>query len=180
MCMTLLQPHGLQHTTLPCPSPTPGVCANSCSLSRWCHPTTSSSVIPVSSCLQSFPASGSFPVSQLFPSSGQSIGASVSAAVFPMNIQDWFPLGLTSLISLHSKGLSGVFSRPIPVRNHILKSSLVVQWLRLCPSSTGGAGLIPGWRTKIPHAVLWGQKKKIKESHFVARTKELTTESQTN
>ena len=119
--------------------------------------------------------------SELTASGGQSIGALASASVFPMNIQDWFPLGLTSLISLQSKGLSGVFSRPIPVRNHILKSSLVVQWLRLCPSSTGGAGLIPGWRTKIPHAVLWGQKKKkIKESHFVARTKELTTESQTN
>ena len=155
-----LQPRGLQHARLPCPSLSQGICSNSYPLSQWCHPAISSSVISVSSCPQSFPASGSFPMSQLFSFSGQSIGASVSAAVFPMNIQDWFLLGLTSLIFLQSKGLSRVFSCPIPVRNHILKTSLVVRWLRLCPSSTGGAGLIPGWRTKIPHAVLWGQKKK--------------------
>ena len=90
-----LWPHRLQHTRLPCPSPTPGVYPNSCPLSRWCHPTISSSVIPFSSCPQSFPASGSFPMSQFFASSGQSIGVSVSTSVLSMNIQDWFPLGWT-------------------------------------------------------------------------------------
>ena len=97
-----LRPHGLQHTRLPWPSTTPGVHSNSCPLSQWCHPTISSSVIPFSSCLQSFPASGSFPMSQLFASDGQSFGVSASASVLPMNIQDW--------ISLQSKGLSRVFS----------------------------------------------------------------------
>ena len=91
-CPTL-RSHGLQHTRLPCPSPTPEACSNSCPQSRWCHPTISSSVIPFSSCLQSFPASGSFPMSRLFTSGGQSIGVSASASVLPMNIQDWFPLG---------------------------------------------------------------------------------------
>ena len=100
-----LWPHGLQHTSLPCPSPYPKVCSNSRPLSWWCHPTISSSVIPFSR-LQSFPASGSFQISQLFSSSGQSTGVSASASVLPMNIQDWFPLGLTSWISLQSKGLS--------------------------------------------------------------------------
>ena len=104
-----LQPHWLKHARLPCPSPTPGDCSNSCPLSRWCHPTISSSVIPFSSCLQSSPASGSFPVSQFFTSGGESIGASVSASVLPKNIQNWFPLGWTGWISLHSKGLSRVF-----------------------------------------------------------------------
>ena len=105
-----LRPHELQHTKPPCPSPTPGVCSNSCPLSRWCHPTISSSVIPFSSCLKSFLASGFFPVSQFFTSGGQSIGVSASASVLPMNIQDWFLLGLTRWISLQSKGLSGVLS----------------------------------------------------------------------
>ena len=102
------QPHGLQHSRLPCPSITPRVYSDSCPLSRWCHPTIWSSVVPFSSCLQSFPASGFFPMSQFFASSGQSIR--VSASVFPMNIQDWFPLGWTGWISLLSKGLSRVFS----------------------------------------------------------------------
>ena len=93
-----LWPHGLQLARLPFPLPTPGACSNSWPLSRWCHPTISSSVVPFSSCPQSFPASGSFPVSQFFGSGGQSIGA--SASVLPMNTQDWFPLGLTGLISL--------------------------------------------------------------------------------
>ena len=106
-CPTLW-PHGLQHARLPCPSPTPGACSNSCPLSQWCHPTNSSSVILFTSCLQSFSASGSFPTSQFFASGGQSIGASASA--LPLNIQDWFPLGLTGFISLQSKGLSRVFS----------------------------------------------------------------------
>ena len=92
-----LQPHGLQHTRPPCPSPTPRVCSNSCPLSQWCHPTIWSSVVPFSFCFQSFPASGSFPMSRLFASDGQSIGASASASALPMNIQGWFPLGLTGL-----------------------------------------------------------------------------------
>ena len=94
-----LWPHWLQHTRLACPSPTPRVCSNSCPLSRWCHPTISCSAFPFSSCLQSFPASGSFPMSHFFASGGQSIGVWASASVLPMNIQYWFPLGLTGLIS---------------------------------------------------------------------------------
>ena len=105
-----LQCHGLQHTRLPCPSPTPRVYSNSCLLHWWYHPTTSTSVIPFSSRLQSFPASGSFQMSQFFASGGQSIGVSASASVLPMNIQDWFPLGWTGWISLMSKWLSRVFS----------------------------------------------------------------------
>ena len=112
-----LQLHGLQHARFPCPSATPRACSNSCPLSRWCHPTISSSVIPFSSCLQSFPALGSFSVSQFFTSGGQSIGVSASTSVLPVNIQDWFPSGLTSLISLQSKGLSRVFSNTT-VQNH--------------------------------------------------------------
>ena len=101
-CLTL-QLHGLQHASPTCPSPTPRVYSNSCPLSWWCHPTISSSVVPFSSCLQSFPASGSFPVSHLYASGGQSMGASASASVLPMNIQDWLPLGWTGWISLLSK-----------------------------------------------------------------------------
>ena len=93
-----LWPHGLQHTRPPCPSPTSGVYPNSCPLSQWCHPTISSSVVPFSSCLQSFPASGFFPMGQFFTSGGQSIGISASASVLPMNIQDWFPLGWTGIV----------------------------------------------------------------------------------
>ena len=105
-----LWPHGIQHTRPPCLSPTPRVYPNPCPLSRWCHPTISSSVIPFSSYPQSFPASGSFPMSQLFASGGQSIGVSASTPVLPMNTQDWSPLGWTGWISLQSKGLSRVFS----------------------------------------------------------------------
>ena len=105
-----LWPYGLQHTRLPCPSPTPRACSNSCPSSQWCHPTISSSGVPFSSRLQSFQASGSFPISQLFASGGQSIGASASASVLLMNVQDWFSLGLTGWISLQSKELSRVFS----------------------------------------------------------------------
>ena len=106
LCLTLcdLMDHGLQQARPPCPSPTPGAYSNSCPLSRWCHPTISSSVVPVSSCPQSFSASGSFPVSQFFASGGQSTGFSASASVLPVNIQEWFPLGLTGLISVLSKG----------------------------------------------------------------------------
>ena len=102
-----LWPHGLQHTRLPCPSPSPKSCSNSCPLSWWCHPTISSSVL--FSCLWSFPESGSFLMSWLFASGGQSIGISASASVLSINIQDWFPLGWTGWISLLSKGLSRVF-----------------------------------------------------------------------
>ena len=105
-----LRPHELQHARPPCPSPTPGVHSNSCPSSQWCHPAISSSVIPFSSCLQSFSAPGSFPMSQFFTSGGQNIGVSASVSVVPMNSQGWFPLGWTSLISLLSKGLSRVSS----------------------------------------------------------------------
>ena len=118
--LTLCRPHGLQHSRLPCPSPTPETCSNSCPSSWWCHPTISSSVVPFSSCLQSFPASGSFPRSQFFASGGQSMGVSASTSVLPKNIQDWFPLGLTVLISLQSKWLSRVFSK-----HHNSKASLL-------------------------------------------------------
>ena len=122
-----LQPHGLQHTRSPCPSPYPGAGSNSCPSSRWCHPTISSSVVPFSSHLQSFPTSGSFPRSQFFTSGGQSIGASASASVLPMNIEDWFPLGLIGLISLQSKGLSRVFSNTT-VKKHQLFSAQPYLW----------------------------------------------------
>ena len=105
-----LWPHGLQHARLPYPSPTPGACSNSCPLSWWCHPNISSSVSPFSSCLQSLPTSGSFPMSQFFAWGGQRIGISALASVLPMNIQDWFLLAWTGWISLQSKGLSRVFS----------------------------------------------------------------------
>ena len=104
-----LQPHGLQHAMPLCPSPTPGAYSNSCPSNQWCHPTSSSSVVPFSSSLQSFPASGSFLMSQFFASGGQRFGVSASASVLPMYIQDWFPLGLTGLVPLLSEGLSRVF-----------------------------------------------------------------------
>ena len=119
-----LWPHGLQHTRPPCPSPTPRVYANSCPLSRWCHPTISSSVSPFSSCLQSFPVSGSFPMSQLFISGGQSIGVSASASVLPTNIQDWSPLGWNGWNSLQSKGLSRVFSNTTVEKNQFFSTQL--------------------------------------------------------
>ena len=107
-----LRPHELQHTRPPCPSPTPRVYPKSCPLSWWCHPTISSSVVPFSSCLQSFPASGSFPMSQLFASGGQSSGASASASVLPMSIQDWFPLGWTGWISCSPRDSQESFPTP--------------------------------------------------------------------
>ena len=124
-----LRPHEPQHARSPCPSPTPRVYSNSCPSSQWCHPAISSSVVPFSSCLQSFPASGSFPMSQLFTSGGQSIGVSASTSVLPMNIQDWFPLGWTGWISLQSKGLSRVFSNTTVQKHqffgsHVLYNSL--------------------------------------------------------
>ena len=120
-----LQPHGMQYAWLSCPlpgfpvpSPSPGVYSNSCPLSQCCHPTISSFVSPFSSCLQSFPALGSFSMNQFFASDGQSIGASASASVLPVSIQGWFPLGLTGLISLQSKGLSRVFSSITVWKHH--------------------------------------------------------------
>ena len=124
-----LQPHGLQHARPPCPSPTLGVYSNSCPLTRWCHPTISSSIVPFSSCLQSFPASGSFQMSQFFASGGPSIG--VSASVLPMNIQDWFPLGWTGWISLQSNKLE---SSPTPQFKSI--NSLVLSFFFNSPTLT--------------------------------------------
>ena len=109
LCLTLW-PHELQHAKLPCPSLSPGICSNSCPWTQWCHPTISSSVALLSSGPQCFPASGFYPKGQLFATGGQSIGASASASVLPINIQDWYPLGLTGLISLLSKRLSRVLS----------------------------------------------------------------------
>ena len=126
MCNSL-RPHGLQHTRLRCCSPSPGVFSNSCPLIQWCHPTILFSVIPFYFCLQFFPASGSFPLSQLFMWGGQNITASASALVLPTNMQGWFPLGLTDLVSLLSKGLSRVFSSTA-VRRHQFFSAQPSLW----------------------------------------------------
>ena len=122
-----LHPPGLQHTRLPCPSPSPRACSNSWPSSQWCHPNISSSVIPLSSCLQSFQESGSFLMSQLFTSGGQSIGVSAVASVLPMNIQDWFSLRWTGLISLQSKGLLRIFSNTT-VQKHQSFSTQFALW----------------------------------------------------
>ena len=119
-----LWPHGLQHARPPCLSATPRVYSNSCPLSRWCHPTISSSVIPFSSCIQSFPKSGYFQMSQLFASGGQSIGVSASTSVLPMNTQDWSPSGWTGWISLQSKGLSRVFFNTTVQKHQLFCSQL--------------------------------------------------------
>ena len=135
-----LRPHEPQHARPPCSTPTPGVHPNPCPLSRWCHPTISSSVVPFSSCPQSFPASGSFPMSQLFMSGGKSIGVSASTSVLPMNTQDWSTLGWTGWISLQSKGLSRVFSNPTLQKHQFFGAQLSSQfnshihtWLREKP-----------------------------------------------
>ena len=122
-----LRPYGLQHARLPCPSPTPRVWSNSCPWGWRCHPTISSSVVPFSSCLQSFSASGSFLMSQLFVSGGQSIGASATASLLPMNIKDCFPLEWTGLISLQSKGLLRVFSNTTVQKHQFLSAQLSLQ-----------------------------------------------------
>ena len=122
-----LRPHESQHARPPCPSPTSRAYSNSCPSNRWCHPTISSSFIPFFSCLQSFLASGSFPVSQFFSSGGQSIGVSASTSVLPMNTQDWFPLGWTDWISLQSKGLSRVFSNTT-VQKHQFFGAQLCLW----------------------------------------------------
>ena len=132
--------HGLQHARLPCPSLSPRVCSNSCPLSQWCHPTISFPVTPFSSCPQSFPGTGSFPMSQLFTSYDQSIGASASASVLPVNIQGWFPLGLAGLISLLSNGLLRVFSNTTVQKHQFFGTQL-----SLCSSSH-----IHTWLQEIP------------------------------
>ena len=125
-CLTLWA-HGLQHVRLPYKSPAPRACSNSCPSCQWCHPTISSSLVPFSSCLQSFPASGSFPRSQFFATGGQNTGVSASTSVLTMNIQDWFPLGWTGWISLQSKRLSRVFSNTT-VKKHQFFSTQPSLW----------------------------------------------------
>ena len=125
-CLTL-RPHESQHARPPCPSPTPGVYSDSCPLSQWCHPAISSSVAPFSSCPKSLPASGSFPMSQLFAWGGQSIRVSALASVPPMNTQGWSPLGWTGWISLQSKGLSRVFSNTIVLKHQFFSAQLSSQ-----------------------------------------------------
>ena len=122
-----LWPHESQHASAPCPSPTPRAYSNSCPSSRWCHPTISSSVVPFFSCPQSFLASGSFPMSQLFASGGQSIGVSASTSVLPMNTQDWSPLGWTGWISSQSKALSRVFSNTTVQKHQFFDTQLSSQ-----------------------------------------------------
>ena len=122
-----LRPHEPQHARPPCPSPTPRVHSNSCTLSRWCHPAISSSVVPFSSCPQSFPASEYFPMSQLFASGGKTIWVSASISVLPMNTQGWRPLGWTSWISLQSKGLSKVFSNTTVQKHQFFGTQLSSQ-----------------------------------------------------
>ena len=140
-----LQYHVLQHARLPCPSPTSGACSNSCQLSQWCDPTISSSVVPFSSCLQCFLASGSFPMSQLFTSGGQSIGVSASTSVLPMNIQDWFPLGLTGMISLQSKGLSEVLQHHSSKASVLQCSALFIVQLLHLYMTTGKTIALTTW-----------------------------------
>ena len=139
-----LQPHELQHARLLCPSLSPGVCSNSYPLSQWCHLAISFSVTLFSFYLHSFPASGSFPVSRLFISGGQSIGASASASVLPMSTQHWFPLGLTGLISFQSKGLSGVFSSSTVWKHHSLVLSFLYSLTLKCVT-TGKTMTLTRW-----------------------------------
>ena len=140
-----LLPHESQHARLPCPSPSPRDCSNSCPLSRWCHPTILSSVVPSSSCLQSFPASGSFPMSWFFTSSDQSIGVSASASVLPINTQDWFPFGWTGWISLQSKGVSGVFYDTTVQKHHFQGSAFLIVQLWHPHMTTGKTIALTIW-----------------------------------
>ena len=140
-------------TRFPCPSPTPGACLNSCPLSQLCHPTISSSVVPFSSCLQCFPASGSFLVSQFFASSSQSIEASALASVLPMNIQNWFPLGCTGLILLQSKGLSRIFSNTVVQKHQFFGAQLSLcsnSYIPNGPTLTSPVGFPDGSEGKAP------------------------------
>ena len=140
-----LWPHESQHARPPCPPPTPGVYSNSWSWSRWCHPAISSSVIPFSSCPQSLPASGSFPMSQLFTSGGQSIGVAASASILPMYTQDWSPLGWTGWISLQSKGLSRVFSNTTVQKHQFFGSQLSSQSYSHIHMTTGKTIALTRW-----------------------------------
>ena len=149
-----LWPRGLQHLRLPCPSPSPRVCSNSCLLSRWCHPTISSSVVPFSSCPQSFPESGSFPKSQLIASSGQSIGASASASVHSVKIQGWFPLGLAGLISLLSNGLSSLLRHHSPKASILRCSAFMVQ-LSHPYMTTGKTIALTRWTSWLYRPFIW-------------------------
>ena len=158
-----LQPHGLQNTRLPSPSPSPRACSNSCPLSQWCYPTLTSSVIPFSSSLLSFPASGSFPMSPFFALGGQSIGASVLASVLPVNIQGWFPLRLTSLISLQSKGLWIVFSNATVQKHwffdtqpYLQSNSHIYTWLLEKPQLWLDGPLLAEWFTESIFSVSFG------------------------
>ena len=139
-----LRPHGLQHASLSCPLLSLRSCSNSCPSSLWCHPAISSSVIPFSSCLKSFPASGSFLMSQFFVSGGQSFGASASASVLPKSIQGWVPLGLTGWISLQSKGLSRVFSSTM-VQKHLWGSAFFMVQLSHMYTTTGKTITLTKW-----------------------------------
>ena len=139
-------PNGLQHAKLPCPSPTPRAWSNSCSLSQWCHLTVSSSVVPFSSCPQCLPASGSFSMNQFFIPGGQNIGVSASASVLPMNIQDWFPLGWTGLVSLQSKGLSRVFSNTtVQIASILWPSAFFIVQLSHPYMTTGKTTALTKW-----------------------------------
>ena len=145
-----LQPYGLQHTRLPCPSPTPGAYSNSCPLSQWCHWTISSSVVPFSSCLQSFPASGSFPVSQFFASGGQSIGVSALTSVLPMNIQAWFPLGnCFDRLAIHS--FSSIASLSIEITNKFTLISLFKAdlWSNALFTEPGDLNGLPNYKPSL-------------------------------
>ena len=144
-----LQPHESQHARPPCPSPTPGVHSNSCPYSQWCHPAISSSIIPFSFCPQSLPASGSFPMSQLFAWGGQSIGVSASASVLPMNTQDWSPLGWTGWISLQSKGLSRVFSSSTIQKHQFFSVQLSSKFQLSHPYMTTGKTIALTRRTLV-------------------------------
>ena len=153
-----LWPHRLQHTRLPCPLPSPRACSNSCALSWWCHPNISSFVVPFSSCLQSFLASGFFPMSQHFTLSGQSIESSASASVLPMNIQYWFPLGWTGWISLLSKGLQRVFSSTT-VWKHQFFSAQLSLWSNSFYMTTGETIALTIWTlvSKVMSQVIFPQ-----------------------
>ena len=147
----ILRPHEQQHTRLPCPSPTSRACSNSCPSSRWCHATISSSVVPFSSCLQSFPTSESFPMSQFFTSGSKSMEVSVAASVLPLNIQDWSPLGWAGWISLQSRGLSRVFNTI--VQKHQLHSDFFIVQLSH-PYMTTGKTIALTRRTFVGKAMI--------------------------
>ena len=160
-----LRPHGLQHARLPCPSPIPGACSNPCPLSLWCYSTISSSVVPFASCLQSFPASGSFPITLFFASGGQSIGVSASASVLPMNIQDWFPWGSSGLISLQSKELSKSLLQHHSSKASILRHSVFLTVQLSHPYTTTRKTIALTRRTFV------GNKGLVSNQPLVSRTK---------